>query len=320
MNKDELCMQATAAPELPLTPELFTALPVSEKSAERMARPRITYLSDAWRRFKENRMALIAMCVLCVLILLVVFAPILSPYGFSQMDTRSKHQLPSWQHWFGTDELGRDIFTRIWVGGRVSIAIGLVGALISAVVGTLYGAISAFSDGIVDNIMMRIVEILNSIPYLLYVILIQLFFRERSLGTMILALTITGWLGSARMVRGQLLALKNQDFVLAAQTLGVPGRQIILKHLIPNTMNIIIIAITFDIPGYIFSEAFLSYLGIGIEMPMTSWGAMASAAQSKFLFYPLELLWPSLMIAITMLSFVLMGDGLRDALDPRLRT
>ena len=303
----------------PVSPEKFARIPQDDKSADFMARPKITYWSDAWRRFKQNKLALVSMAVLLVIILMVVLVPMLSPHDFAKGNFRNKHGAPSAEHWFGTDQLGRDIFTRIFVGGRVSIAIGLVGALISAVVGTIYGAISAFAGGRVDNVMMRIIEILGSIPYLLLVILIQVYFQERSLGTMILALTITGWLGSARMVRGQLLALKNQDFVLAAQTLGVSPWKTITRHLIPNTLNIIIIQVTFDIPGYIFAEAFLSYLGIGIESPMTSWGAMASAAQQKFLFYPMELFYPSLMIALTMLTFVLMGDGLRDALDPRLR-
>lgn len=303
-----------------IKPESFELIPATDKSSEFMARPKITYWSDAWRRFKQNKLALVAMMVLLVIILLVVFAPMVSRYKFDAISPKLKHQGATWDHLFGTDELGRDIFTRIWVGGRISIIIGLVGALISAVVGSLYGAISAFAGGVVDNILMRIVEILNSIPYLIVVILIQIYFRERSLWTLLLALTLTGWLGSARMVRGQLLALKNQDFVLAAQTLGVSPWRIITRHLIPNTLNIIIIAITFDIPGYIFSEAFLSYVGIGIESPMTSWGAMSSAAQQSFFFYPMELFYPSLMIALTMLSFVLLGDGLRDALDPRLRT
>lgn len=302
-----------------LTPEMFLPIPAEDKRAEFMARPKITYWSDAWRRFRQNKVALVAGIILILLICMVVFGPLLSPYSFDKIDRHNRHQPPTTEHIFGTDELGRDIFTRICVGGRVSIAIGICGALISAIVGTLYGAISAFAGGAVDNIMMRIVEILNSVPYLLVIILLQLYLRERNLGTMLLALTLTGWLGSARMVRGQLLALKNQDFVLAAKTLGVPPMSIIMGHLIPNTLNIIIIAISFDIPGYIFAEAFLSFIGIGIESPMTSWGAMTSIAQQNFLFYPTEMLFPSLMIAITMLSFVLLGDGLRDALDPRLR-
>ena len=299
--------------------EKFKPIPAGEKDSEFLARPKITYWSDAWRRFKQNKIALAALFMLAVLIFMVAFGPILSSHDFEKGVRTDRNLSPSATYWFGTDELGRDIFARIWVGGRVSIIIGLVGAFISMVVGSVYGAISAYAGGALDNLMMRIVEVLSSVPYLLVVILIQVYFKERNLATMIFALTLTGWLGMARMVRGQLLSLKNQDFVMAAQTLGVSSRKIILRHLIPNTLSVIIVSVTFAIPGYIFSEAFLSYLGIGIASPMTSWGAMASAAQQKFLFYPYQLFFPSLMIALTMLSFTLLGDGLRDALDPRLR-
>ena len=303
--------------QIPL--EKFRPIPAEQKDSEFLARPKITYWSDAWRRFKQNKIALAALVLLGVLIFMVAFGPMLSGHDFEKGVRSDRNLSPSGTYWFGTDELGRDIFARIWVGGRVSIIIGLVGAFISMVVGSIYGAVSAYAGGAIDNLMMRIVEVLNSVPYLLVVILIQVFFKERSLGTMIFALTLTGWLGMARMVRGQLLSLKNQDFVMAAQTLGVSSRKIILRHLIPNTLSVIIVSVTFAIPGYIFSEAFLSYLGIGIASPMTSWGAMASAAQQKFLFYPYQLFFPSLMIALTMLAFTLLGDGLRDALDPRLR-
>lgn len=167
--------------------------------------------------------------------------------------------------------------------------------------------------------MMRIVEVLLSIPYLIIVILISVVTDSKSIGTMMLALTLTGWCGIARLVRGQMLQLKSQEYVLAANALGVSPFKIIMRHMIPNTIGIIIVAITFDIPGYIFSEAFLSYIGLGIQPPDTSWGALASAAQQNFMFYPYQLFFPSLMIALTMLSFTLLGDGLRDALDPKLR-
>ncbi len=299
--------------------EKFRRIPASEKNADFLARPKVTYWTDAWRRFRQNKIALAALMMLTLLIIMVIFGPMISGYTYDVGVGADRNLPPSAQHWFGTDELGRDSFTRIWIGGRVSIIIGITGALISMVVGSIYGAVSAYAGGTVDNLMMRIVEVLSSVPYLLVVILIQVFFQERNIGTMIFALTLTGWLGMARMVRGQLLSLKNQDFIMAAQTLGVPTWKIIQRHLIPNTLSVIIVSVTFDIPGYIFAEAFLSFLGIGIASPMTSWGAMASAAQQKFLFYPYQLFFPSLMIALTMLSFTLLGDGLRDALDPKLR-
>ncbi len=304
--------------ELKLSPDLFRPLPQSEKHSEQIARPSITYWSDAWRRFKENKIALIAMIILAILVLMAIFVPIVSPYNFKEI-VNAKNMAPSAQHWFGTDDLGRDLFTRVFQGMRVSLIIGLLGAIISMVIGTIYGAISAYAGGKVDTIMMRAIEILGSVPYLLVVILIQLFFNKRSIPILILALTITGWLGMARIVRGQLLSLKNQDFVLAAQTLGVSSGRIITSHLIPNTMNVIIVALTFDIPGYIFAEAFLSFIGIGLSSPDTSLGALAAAGQVKFLFYPYQLIFPSIAIALIMLVFTLMGDGLRDALDPRLR-
>lgn len=304
--------------ELKLSPDLFRPLPQSEKHSEQIARPSITYWSDAWRRFKENKIALIAMIILAILVLMAIFVPIVSPYNFKEI-VNAKNMAPSAQHWFGTDDLGRDLFTRVFQGMRVSLIIGLLGAIISMVIGTIYGAISAYAGGKVDTIMMRAIEILGSVPYLLVVILIQLFFNKRSIPILILALTITGWLGMARIVRGQLLSLKNQDFVLAAETLGVSSGRIITSHLIPNTMNVIIVALTFDIPGYIFAEAFLSFIGIGLSSPDTSLGALAAAGQVKFLFYPYQLIFPSIAIALIMLVFTLMGDGLRDALDPRLR-
>ena len=221
-------------------------------------------------------------------------------------------------HWFGTDNLGRDVFSRVWAGGRVSIIIGIIGALIDTVVGSIYGGISGFYGGFVDDIMMRIVEILASIPYLVVVILVSLIL-SKGIIAIIIAMTITGWVGMARLVRGQLLQIKEQEYVLAAAALGANPSRIIAKHLLPNTIGIMIVAITFDIPAFIFGEAFLSYLGQGIQSPNTSWGALAAGAQPNLMFYPYQLFFPSLFISLTMLSFTLLGDGLRDALDPRLR-
>ena len=225
------------------------------------------------------------------------------------------------QH-IGSEQMTLDVICLPEYGrgaGRVSLLIGITGALVASLIGSIYGGIAAYFGGIVDDIMMRIVEVLLSIPYLLIVILISVVTDSKSLGTMLIALTLTGWCGIARLVRGQMLQLKSQEFVLAANALGVSPMKIIMKHMIPNTLGMIIVAITFDIPGYIFSEAFLSYVGLGIQPPQTSWGALASAAQQNFMFYPTQLLFPAIMIALTMLSFTLLGDGLRDALDPKLR-
>ena len=302
-----------------ISKDKFNIIGIDENDTEHSVRPKIGYWQDAWRRLKCNKVALASLILLLVLLLMTVIGPVITGYNFEEMDTLNKNAGPSMEHLFGTDNLGRDLFTRVWQAGRVSMAIGIFGALISTVVGVIYGSISAYFGGVVDTIMMRIVEILVSIPYLIVVILISVITDSKDLGTLLLALTLTGWCGTARLIRGQILQLREQEYVMAATALGVKPMKVITKHLIPNTLGLIIVGITFDIPGYIFSEAFLSYVGLGIQPPDTSWGALAAAAQSNFRFYPYQLFLPSLMIALTMLSFTLLGDGLRDALDPRLR-
>jgi len=302
--------------------EKFRIIGTEDDAADLLVRPPINFWKDAWRRFKMNKIAVIALIVLSVLILMCVFAPMVSPYDFEVLDNEARNQDPSAAHWFGTDRLGRDMWTRVWVGGRVSIIIGLTGALISMTLGCIYGGIAAYFGGLVDTIMMRIVEVLISVPYLIVVILMSVIFDGRDipeLVTLLLAMCITGWCGTARFVRSEMLRIKSEEFTLAAQLLGVSPWKIVVRHFIPNTISIIIVNITFSIPGYIFSEAFLSYLGLGIQPPGTSWGALASMAQSQFTFYPYLLFWPVLMIALTMLCFTLIGEGMRDALDPKAR-
>jgi oligopeptide transport system permease protein len=187
------------------------------------------------------------------------------------------------------------------------------------VIGSIYGSISAFAGGKIDSLMMRIVEIVSSIPYLIVVILLSLLLDDSGMGSILLALCIVGWCPTARLMRGQILQLASAEYVTAAKTLGVSNWKIITRHMIPNTMSVIIVNLTFRIPGYIFSESFLSYVGLGIKTPNTSWGMLASAAQGSMFFYPYQLFFPALMIGLTMLSFTLFGDGLRDALDPKLR-
>lgn len=296
----------------------FKLISSDDKSSEFIARPVVTYWSDAWRRFRANKAAMVAFVILIILTVMVIIGPIISGYSFKEA-VGEPNQFPSSKFWFGTDEIGRDLFTRLWKGGRISIFIGIVGALISTVIGSIYGAVSAYAGGKVDVVMMRIVEILSSIPYLLLVIVLRLVLKSNGLGTLILAMTITGWCGLARLVRGQILSLKRKDFIMAADVLGVSRRDIVVRHLIPNTINVILVSISFDIPGYIFGEAFLSYLGLGVQAPNTSWGAMAASAQQVFQFYPYQLIFPALLIGLTMLAFTLLGDGLRDALDPNLR-
>ena len=302
-----------------ISKEKFRIIGTENDPSELLARPPINFWKDAWRRFKMNKVAVIALIVLGLLIVMCVFAPMLSPYEYESIDSEARNAAPSMKHLFGTDKLGRDMWTRVWIGGRVSLAIGLVGALISMFIGCIYGGIAAYFGGVVDTVMMRIVEILIAVPYMIIVILMSVVLGEANLGTLLLAMCITGWCGTARFVRAEMLRIKSEEFTMAAQLLGVSPWKIVTRHFIPNTVSIIIVNITFSIPSYIFSEAFLSYMGLGIQPPGTSWGALASAAQSQFTFYPYLLFWPVLMIALTMLCFTLIGEGLRDALDPKAR-
>lgn len=285
---------------------------------EEMLRPSMTYWQDAWRRLKQNKIAILAMIVLTIIITMCIIGPYLSEWDYNAVDVLNKNQPPSKEHWFGTDSLGRDMFSRVWIGGRVSILIGIVGAFIDITVGLIYGGVSAYFGGRVDNIMMRAIEVLTSIPYLVLVVLVSLVVGK-GIFSLIIAMTLTGWCYMARLVRGQILQIKEEEYILAAEALGTSPFKIIRKHLIPNTLGVMIVSVTFDIPSFIFSEAFLSYIGLGVQSPMTSWGALAAGAQQNMAFYPYQLFYPSLMISLTMLSFQLLGDGLRDALDPKLR-
>lgn len=302
-----------------LSPEMFKRIPKDDEAAELIARPSISFWQDAWRRLKENKVAMFALVLLFVMTVMIIVGPYINGKSGTEIQSKTKDITPNAEFWFGTDVSGRDIFTRLWMAGRTSLAIGLIGALVSTVVGVIYGAISGYIGKKTDIVMMRIVEILASLPYLLIVILFQIRLQSRDLKTMLLALTVTSWTGTARIVRAEVLRIKAQEYVLAARTLGVSSWNIIKKHLIPNAMPIVIVGITFDVPGFIFAEAFLSYLGIGLKPPATSWGIMCSEATSTFMYYPHQMFFPSLMIALTMLCFTLLGDGLRDALDPKLR-
>ena len=301
-----------------MTEEMFQTVVIDEQQSEKLVRPSISYWQDAVRRLKKNKVAMFSLYFLIFVILMCIFAPYIYPHAYNEQNIELTNQGPTLQHIFGLDDLGRDIFARIWVGGRVSLAIGIVGALVSLVVGVLYGGISGFCGGIVDDIMMRILEIIVGIPYMVVVIIVSLFLGK-GMGSLLIALCMTSWTGLARLVRGEILELKESEYVMAARLLGTPPLKIITKHLIPNTLSVIIINTTFSIPNFIFSEAFLSFLGMGIQPPLTSWGAMAALGQQQMSYYPHELIFPALAISITMLAFNLLGDGLRDAFDPKLR-
>lgn len=298
--------------------ELFEKVGVDTQNSETVVRPSMSYFQDAWRRLKKNKVAMISMFFLIFIALMCVFAPMIYPVAFDTQDLMNTNQGPTMEHFFGLDDLGRDIFARIWVGGRVSLTIAIVGAFISLVIGVLYGGISGYFGGIVDDIMMRIVEILVGTPYMIVVIIVSMVLGK-GIHSLLIALCLTSWTGLARLVRGQVISLKSSEYILAAKALGTSDFKIIRKHLFPNMLSVIIINTTFSIPGFIFSEAFLSFLGMGIQPPNTSWGAMAALGQQQMMYYPHELLFPAAAISLTMLAFNLLGDGLRDAFDPKLR-
>ncbi len=296
----------------------FEIVGVKIEDTEKISQPSLSYWKDALNRFRKNKLAMVGLVILILLIFMAIFGPLISGYDYRTNDLANKNLPPSAEHWFGTDELGRDVFTRTWEGARISIFIGIAAALIDLTIGVLWGGIAGYKGGRVDEIMMRIADILYGIPYLLVVILLMVVFGQ-SVGTMILAMTITGWVNMARIVRGQFLLLKEQEYVLAARTLGASTRRIMAKHLVPNAMGPILVTMTLTIPSAIFTEAFLSFLGLGLNPPLASWGTMASDGLPALRFYPWRLLFPATFICLTIFAFNVIGDGLRDALDPRLR-
>jgi oligopeptide transport system permease protein len=305
--------------ETELQKEQFKIVGKDLSTAQAIVRPSLTYFQDAWRRLKKNPAAITAIVILVLMSLMAIFQPMFSPYSFSEQDlSLTNANAGVGGHLFGTDELGRDLFVRIWVGARISLLIGLVGALIELVLGTIYGGISGFKGGMVDNLMMRIVDIFWSIPEVVIMILLIMVMGPGLL-TVILAISALHWLPMARIVRGQILQIKEQEFVLAARTLGASPSRLIGKHLIPNVIGPMIVRLTFSIPGAIFFEAFLSFIGMGVPQPLASWGTLAAAGQRVIIAHPNQLLFPSAAISLAILSFNMLGDGLRDALDPRLR-
>jgi oligopeptide transport system permease protein len=281
-------------------------------------RPTTTYGQDAWRRLKKNKLAMAGLYTVVFIIVVAVVGPWVSHVSYSDQNLMQTNQPPDAEHWFGTDSLGRDLFIRVLYGARISLAIGIVASLINLTIGVVYGGIAGFLGGRIDRIMMNIVDILYSIPVLLYVILLMVILKP-GLTNIFIALGIAYWLRMARIVRGQILSLKEQEYVLAARTIGAGNWRILFRHLIPNSMGPIIITMTLAIPEAIFTEAFLSFIGLGVAAPMASWGVLASEGVTSLRSYPFQLFFPAMAISITMLAFNFLGDGLRDALDPRMR-
>lgn len=300
------------------TEDLFERIGTEGLSGEELGAKSLTYWADVWRRFKANKLAIFGLILLIAIILLLFLGPTISGKDYQYINADIKNQGPSAEHWFGTDDMGRDLFTRVCVGGRISIYIGLCCTAVMFVIGALAGALAGLKGGLVDDIIMRLCELIGNLPYLIIVTILSMV-MGRSLFSLVFAMSLTAWVGTARMVRGQILQIKEQDYVQAAKALGASTGRIIIKHLLPNTLGIIMVDITMSIPGFVFSEAFLSYIGLGVRPPETSWGALASAGQQQLMFYPHQLFFPCLLIVLTMLSFHLIGDGLSDALDPKLR-
>jgi oligopeptide transport system permease protein len=299
--------------------ELFTPATEHQREHHEKQRASISYWHDAWIRFRKNRVALTASAFLLILILIALFGPLLSGYTYYGIHLAEKNLPPSAAFWFGSDDLGRDIFTRTCYGARISLFVGVAAALIDLIIGVLWGSVAAFAGGYVDEIMMRIADILYSIPNLLVVILLMVVMGS-GLIPILIALTIMGWINMARIVRGTILQLKTLEYVVAAQALGAGFSHIIARHLIPNSIGPIIITMTLTIPTAIFIESFLSFLGLGVQAPIASWGTMASDGLSAMQYYPWRLFFPAAGISSAMLAFNVVGDALRDALDPRLRT
>lgn len=301
-----------------LTVDDFRRLGMDEKQSEVIQRESISAWRDAWQRLRSNKMAMTALGVMVLIVLAALIGPEISQFNYYTNDYLATNQGPNSVHWFGTDDLGRDIFVRTWMGARISLIVGLAAALIDLLFGVIYGGIMGYFGGRVDEIMNKFSEILYSIPYLLVTILL-LVVMEPSLFTIIVALTITGWINMSWIVRGEIMQLKNREYVLASRSMGAGSGRLLFRHLLPNAVGPIIVTVTLSVPNAIFAEAFLSFLGLGVQAPIASLGSMINDALTGWLYYPWRMLFPALVISLTMLAFNIFGDGLRDALDPKLK-
>jgi oligopeptide transport system permease protein len=285
---------------------------------------------DARSRLLKNKAAVVGAAVLVVIALAALFAPLLSAYGYSDVDYAIVSCAPDWwpdagavcraggTHWFGTDSLGRDLFVRVLFGARISLAVGLIATLVSLFIGVAYGAIAGFVGGRVDGLMMRFVDLLYSLPYIFLVIILMVLFN-RNFFLMFVAIGAVEWLTMARIVRGQTLSIKEKEFIEAARAAGVSRTGIVRRHIVPNVVGPVVVYVTLTIPSVILAESFLSFLGLGIQEPLTSWGVLISEGAGQMESAPWALFFPSLFMAVTLFCFNFIGDGLRDALDPKDR-
>ncbi len=298
--------------------ELFVRVHVDESEKEHIAHPNLTAFEEGWLRLKKNKAAVASLFTLIAIGLLALLAPVFSAYSYKETNYEIIYQIPSAAHLFGTDQFGRDLWVRTWMGTRISLLIAFVAAFLDLTVGVVYGAVSALIGGKVDAVMQRFIEILVGIPHLIIVILLMMI-MPAGIWTIVVALSITGWVNMARLVRAEILKLKNQEFVLAARVLGTSTSRIIWKHLIPNTVGVIVINAMFTIPSAIFTEAFLSFIGIGMQEPKASLGVLINNGYQVLRNFPHVLIFPAIVIVLIMVCFSILGDGLRDALDPRMR-
>jgi oligopeptide transport system permease protein len=302
-----------------LTPDLFQPALIDAGEKNRITRERVGFWKDAWRRFRSDKGAMFGLILIVVIGLFALIAPMVSHYDYMTQNLNETFQ-PTFtgDHYFGTDNFGRDLWVRTWYGARISLLIAFLAAFFDLTFGVTVGGISGYFGGRVDNILQRVLEVLYGIPNLIVVILMLLIFKP-GIVPIALAMSVTGWVPMARVVRAQLMKLKTQEYVLAARTLGASHSRILLRHLIPNVVGPIIVSVTFTIPSAIFYEAFLSYIGLGIRVPEASLGSLVSDGYTYLQIKPYMLFWPALVLSLIMLGFNLFGNGLRDALDPRMR-
>lgn len=286
---------------------------------QRRVRGRSLYV-DAWHRLKRNRAALAAAVVLTAIVVLVAVGPVLNPWDHEIPDWDNYSTPPSLEtgHLMGTDALGRDLFERVMIGGRISLLVGITATLVSLIIGVSYGAVAGYLGGRVDNLMMRAVDAIYALPFMFFVILLMVVFG-RNIFLIFVAIGAVNWLDMARIVRGQTLSLKNKDFIEAARVSGATERQVIVRHIVPNLLGVVAVYVSLTIPQVILVESFLSFLGLGVQEPLTSWGALVNEGAQELETAPWSLLFPAVFLAATLFAFNFLGDGIRDALDPRDR-
>ena len=273
---------------------------------------------QAWYAMRRDRLLIVSATLLALIVVAVIIGPWLTPHSYQTMDLSAVLLSPQWAdyRWFGTDDLGRDLFARVMQGGRISLMVGIVSTFVSLVVGVLYGATAGYFGGRIDHLMMRFVDILYALPFMFFVILLMVLFG-RNILLIFVAIGAVNWLDMARIVRGQTLALRRREYVEAAERAGASSRRIIFRHIVPNLLGVVVVYATLTVPQVILIESFLSFIGLGVQEPMTSWGALVQRGTELMSIAPWVLVIPSVMLAVSLLCLNFVGDGLRDALDPK---